>query len=255
MASRRRAAGFTLIELMVALFVLALVAVLSWRGLDGMVRAQETTQARADEIHSLQMGLAQWSTDLDALVQLPQMPALDWNGRVLRLTRPASAAAVAQGVIVVGWSRRVSGGVSRWTRWQSPPLTTRGQVEDAWVRADAWAQGQAGTEDAAAVAITALQDWQVFFYRSDAWTNPLSSDFTQPTPVATPTVTPSTPSTTTSTTGPTGTPAPVAPAAVNPRLPQLPEGVRIVLTLPAGQAISGDLVRDWVRPTVGGGKS
>ena len=93
MSTRRRGAGFTLIELMVALFVLALVAVLSWRGLDGMVRAQETTQARADEIHALQIGLAQWNTDLDALVQLPQMPGLDWNGRVLRLTRPASTAA------------------------------------------------------------------------------------------------------------------------------------------------------------------
>jgi general secretion pathway protein J len=28
-----------------------------------------------------------------------------------------------------------------------------------------------------------------------------------------------------------------------------------VLTLPPGQALSGVLTRDWIRPTVGGGKS
>ena len=37
--------GFTLIELLVAIAVMALIAILSWRGLDGMVRAQEQTRA------------------------------------------------------------------------------------------------------------------------------------------------------------------------------------------------------------------
>ena len=35
-----RARGFTLIELLVAISVLAIVAVLGWRGLDGIVRAR-----------------------------------------------------------------------------------------------------------------------------------------------------------------------------------------------------------------------
>ena len=250
MGVRRRAAGFTLIELMVALFALALVAVLSWRGLDGMVRAQETTQARADEIHALQMGLAQWGTDLDALLELKQqLPTIEWNGRVLRLARPASTLAAEQGVVVIGWARRVTDGVSRWTRWQSPPLLTRGQFEDAWARADAWAQGQAGTEDGAAVAVMPLQDWQVFFYRSDAWTNPLSSDITQPGTTA------SVPDSATPTGTGTQTGTPTTPTPSTARTPQVPDGVRIVLTLPGGQAITGDLVRDWVRPTVGGRKS
>src|SRR5688500_9526755 len=130
MNASRRLAGFTLIELMVALFVLSLIAILSWRGLDGMVRAQEITQARADEIHALQIGMAQWNRDLDSLVQLAQLPAIDWNGRVLRLTR-SSPIANEEAIVVVGWSRRVADGASRWTRWQSPPLITRGQVEDA----------------------------------------------------------------------------------------------------------------------------
>jgi len=227
---RRGGLGFTLVELLVALFVMALLAVLSWRGLDGMVRAQEQTRTRADELQALQVGLAQWNADLDALAQVPLMSAIDWNGRVLRLTRRTSVAQ-GEGIVVVGWSRRAVEGASRWSRWQSPPLTTRGQVEEAWLRADAWAQNQVDAAGAD-VAITGLVDWQVFFYRGDAWTNPLSSDATRQ----------------------GSTPPPAAPGS-RPQAAQIPDGVRIVLTLAPGQAISGDLVRDWVRPTVGGGKS
>ena len=63
----RRARGFTLVELLVALFALAIMAALSWRGLDGMVRARHMTEARADEVLTLQTGLAQWAADLEAI--------------------------------------------------------------------------------------------------------------------------------------------------------------------------------------------
>jgi general secretion pathway protein J len=98
------------------------------------------------------------------------------------------------------------------------------------------------------VAVTALQDWQVFYYRSNAWTNPLSSDATQadPTPAA---PTPQNPAS-----SPTP-PTPPARTQPNARGPVLPDGIRIVLSLSGGQAVTGDLVIDWVRPTVSGGKS
>jgi general secretion pathway protein J len=246
----RRARGFTLVELLVALFVLALLAVLSWRGIDGMARAQEQTRTRADQVQALQVGLAQWTADLDALVQLPQITALEWNGRVVRLTREAQGDPGA-GVQVVGWARRADAtGASRWMRWQSPPLLTRGAVEQAWQQADAWARNNAAEGGASEVAVTGLDDWQIFYYRSDAWTNPLSSDATQAS--ATTSITPS-PSTGQGT-APQTTTAPVSPTA-STRIAQLPDGVRLVLLLSAGQAISGELTRDWVRPTVGGGKS
>ena len=233
---RRRHSGFTLIELLVALFALSLLAVLSWRGIDGMVRAREQTRLRADEVQALQVGLAQWTADLDALATVPQMSSVDWNGRVFRLLREAPGDP-ARGVVVVGWSRRADAAGSRWMRWQSPPAITRGQVDEAWRRADAWAQNSgmaAGVDD---VAITGLLEWQVFYYRSDAWTNPLSSDTT---------------TTTAATAAPT---APRTPVPTVTRAAVTPDGIRIVLTLAPGQAISGDLTRDWVRPTVGGRRS
>ena len=51
-----RVRGFTLIELLVALAAMALMAGLSWRGLDGMVRAQSQIQQRADAVLTLQAG-------------------------------------------------------------------------------------------------------------------------------------------------------------------------------------------------------
>ena len=79
--------GFTLIEVLVASAILALMALISWRGLDGMFKAQSQLQARSDASQTLQVGLAQWRTDLDNLTTLQNTPALDWDGRVLRITR------------------------------------------------------------------------------------------------------------------------------------------------------------------------
>ncbi|RYF36393.1 MAG: prepilin-type N-terminal cleavage/methylation domain-containing protein, partial [Comamonadaceae bacterium] len=174
---RAGSSGFTLVELLVALFALALLALMSWRGLDGMTRAQSQTAARADEVLVLQVGLAQWAADLDALIQLPQFTALDWNGRVLRLTRRGTDSA-AGGVLVVGWTRRTVNGNPTWLRWQSPPLANRGQLDEAWQKADIWSQNPGDEQRRLEVAVTPLEDWTIFYYRSDAWTNPLSSDAT-----------------------------------------------------------------------------
>jgi general secretion pathway protein J len=222
----QRHRGFTLIELLVAIGVMALMAVLSWRGIDGMVRAQTQLQQRADSVLTLQAGLAQWAADLDALMPLPQTPALDWDGRALRILRRSSSAP-GDGLLVVAWSRREVDGTGQWLRWQSLPLTTRGELQTAWAQAAAWGQNPGDAEKKNEVRITPLAHWQVFYFRGDAWTNPLSSDSTATT---------------------TGTITTLSDLA-------LPDGVRLVLTLPPGEAISGTLTRDWVQPTAGGGKS
>jgi len=251
---RSRVAGFTLVELLVALFALSLLAALCWRGLDGMVRAREQTQTRTDELLTLQIGLEQWSADLDALVPLPGMKAIDWNGRVLRMTRRGTAS-VTEGMHVVGWARRTVNGTSAWSRWQSPPTTTRGGLEQAWQLADQWAQNAGGDASTRAVAVTPLDDWQIYFFRDNAWTNPQSSDVTSNSIIAsTPRAAapPAAPPPSTPGSGPAPAPAP-APAPPAPATTQnMPDGVRLVLALPAGQAVSGTVVRDWVRPLIGG---
>jgi general secretion pathway protein J len=218
----RASRGFTLVELLVALFAMALLAVMSWRGLDGMARAQERTEARSNEMLTLQVALAQWAADLDALVQLPQATALEWNGRVLRMTRRDTATG-AEGMLVVAWTQRAIDGVPMWLRWQSPPLATRGDLEQAWQQADVWSQSPGDEQRAREVAVVPLADWQIFFFRGNAWTNPLSSADTVPTPTL---------------------------PGVAGNIAVIPEGVRLILNLPPGQAVAGTITRDWVRPTL-----
>jgi general secretion pathway protein J len=225
---------------MVALFAMALLAVLSWRGLDGMARAQAQTASRSDEVLTLQVGLAQWGADLDALIELPGATALNWNGRVLRMVRRSSGS-VADGVLVVAWTRRIENGGGVWLRWQSAQVTTRGDLDQAWQQADIWSQNPGEDLRRREVRIVPLQDWDIFFFRADAWTNPQSSDAA----TAQATVPPAA----------AGADPFGAAAAAAAAQGKVPEGVRLVLQLPPGQSISGQIVRDWVRPTLGSNKS
>lgn len=227
--------GFTLIELLVAIGILALMAGLSWRGLDGMSKAQAQLQQRADTVLTLQAGLSQWAADLDALVQLPNTPALDWDGRALRITR-RSTAEPRDGLLVVAWARREIDGVGQWLRWQSPPAQTRGDLQTLWARAAQWAQNASEADRQLEVRVAALEQWKVFYFRADAWTNPLSSDGAPPPPPPPP------------------IPAPIGTPVAAPTEQVLPDGVRLVLTLPPNDAFAGTLTRDWGRITLGGGK-
>lgn len=121
-------AGFTLVELLVAIVIMALLALLSWRGLDGMTRVQTATQANTDGVLALQAGLAQWQTDLDALVVQANVYAvsgLDYDGQVLRLTRRfAETGEDTQNttnddsIRVVAWSQRaIEVGSTNKTQW------------------------------------------------------------------------------------------------------------------------------------------
>ena len=228
MAQRMRIGGFTLIELLVALAVMALLAIVSWRGLDGMVRSQEQTRQRGNDLLALQASLAQWSTDLDALQVLPQTTAIDWDGQVLRMTRRSSAVP-DPGALVVAWARRGVQGQGQWLRWQSLPLRTQGEWQQAWQQAAQWGRNPGDADRRGEVVLLPLSDWNLFYYRADAWSNPQSSSGAQ---VA---ATPDNP--TGATTG------------------RIPDGVRLQLDLAPGQALVGRITHDWVNPLLGGGKS
>ena len=222
-----RSGGFTLIELLVAIGIMALMAGMSWRSLDGMTQAQAQVRQRTDSVLALQAGLAQWQADLDAIAPLPQMPALDWDGRGFRILRQSFETGASE-LVVVAWTSRSMNGNVQWLRWQSSPLHSRGELQAVWAQAAQWAQNPGDADKKYEVRVSQLERWQIFYYRRDAWTNPLSSGGAAPQA------------------GPINLPVTDT---------NLPDGVRLVLSLPVGEGINGTLTRDWIRPNFGGGKS
>lgn len=165
---RQASSGFTLVELLVALAILSMMALMSWRGVDAMLRSDEALQAEAREVRLLEVALSQWHTDLDALVRLPPLSSLAWDGRVLRLLRRDADSAQA-GLTVVAWSVREVDGRTRWIRWQAPGLRTQGQVRSAWEQAAAQATQALPAAGAASVALLPVTRWQLAFFEDGRW--------------------------------------------------------------------------------------
>ena len=59
--------GFTLIELLVAISILGFIAVLGWRGLDGIIRSRGALTAQMEQTRGLQLAFAQMQSDCEKL--------------------------------------------------------------------------------------------------------------------------------------------------------------------------------------------
>jgi general secretion pathway protein J len=211
--------GFTLVEVLVALGILALMTGMAWRALGGMTDATQRTKEHTDAVLTMDAALGQWNADLDAIIELPFTTALDWDARALRITR-RPAVDPSTGVIVVAWTRGERNGQTQWLRWQSAPVQSRQQWTQAWDQAAQWAQSPSDALRGKEVALGPLGGWQIFYFRGGAWSNPLSA---------------------------AGTPTQTGNAAT-PNSAPLPDGVRLILEVPAPHPLAGTLTRDWARP-------
>lgn len=61
----KRMRGFTLVELLVAISILAIVAVLGWRGLDGIIRARVALTNQMESTRGMQLAFAQMQSDCE----------------------------------------------------------------------------------------------------------------------------------------------------------------------------------------------
>jgi general secretion pathway protein J len=128
--------GLTLIELLIAVSVLAFVAVLGWRGLDSITRARIALNADLAQTRSLQLSFAQWQTDcanaVDAGTLDGRAPLLVDATRVT-IARRVQPEAQAGALQLVTW--RLRDGVL--SREESPPTRDLTQLDQAWQFAQA----------------------------------------------------------------------------------------------------------------------
>jgi general secretion pathway protein J len=156
----RIARGFTLVEVLVAMTIMSLIAIMSWQGVDGIVRSRDISQARLEKLLRLNTVLSQWEQDLlnlqDTNGAVPKVPNFD--GASLTLTRRAQG-----GIQVVVWSLR-SG---EWKRWAGPPVTTVGALQNQWQASRQFT----GAEPGQLRVLSNVSQWQLYYYVENAWAN------------------------------------------------------------------------------------
>jgi general secretion pathway protein J len=159
--------GFTLVEVLVALMIMAVLATMAWQGIDGIVRARDISQAQVERSLRLNTVIAQWDQDLAALIDTAVVPALAFDGATLRLSRQAEG-----GVMMVAWWLRGT----QWQRWAGPVVTASAELQDSWMRS----QQLLGNEGASLTLLDEVSAMQVEFFRGNSWTNAQSSGDLQP---------------------------------------------------------------------------
>lgn len=206
--------GFTLIEVLIALFIMALMAAMSWQGVDMVMRTRDTAQRRLDDLLRMQSVLAQWDIDLRNIDTTAPVPNLSFDGAHVRLIRHQP-----EGIQVVVWS--VQGG--ELLRWSAPPTTQANTLQEHWLRS----QQLRGNEPGTLHALSGITSWQLqYFYSvSNAWSNAQSTGESEGSDEAAP---------------PPSMASPITPEARQ----ALPDGVRLILNLNPDSGRSGSITRD-----------
>jgi len=192
--------------------VMAIMSLMAWQGVDGIVRTREANQVRLEQVLRLETVMAQWEQDLASIQDTMAVPTISCDGQSVRLVRRTEG-----GLQVVAWSLRPDGQSSTWQRWGGPAVTTTHNLQESWLRT----QQFQGNETGQLRTLTGLEDWRVYFFQGSAWANCQSS-------------------------GDVATQLPTAasgPASGVPRT-VLPLGVRVVLGFAPGSGLAGTLVRD-----------
>ena len=193
--------------------VMAIMSLMAWQGVDGIVRARESNQVRLEQTLRLETVIAQWEQDLASLQETTAVPALTCDGQSVRLTRRTEGGHAGGRLVAAARQQR--------HRDLAALGRTAGDDHD-----------RAAGELAAHPAVPGQRA------RPAARARPGSTSGRSTSSRATPGRTASRPATSPAAPAPGAAPAPRAVRQA------LPSGVRLVLAFAPGSGLNGSLVRD-----------
>ena len=169
MKAPTRRSGFTLVELLVAISILAILAVLGWRGLDGIVRARIALTQQMETTRGMQLAFAQMQSDCEHLAPrslLGNRPNLLWEDDRLTLVRKVYNENQPTQLVVVSY--RVAGGAL--VRRESRGTRDLAQLDALWqaTASDAPSESATPVTLQTGVAAMGIQVWQANAWRAEA---------------------------------------------------------------------------------------
>ncbi|MCD2519300.1 prepilin-type N-terminal cleavage/methylation domain-containing protein [Massilia sp. G4R7] len=165
----KRNNGFTLVELLVAISILAILAVLGWRGLDGIVRARIALTEQMEVTRGMQLAFAQMQSDCEHLAPrslLGNRTNLLWEEDRLTLVRKVYNENQPTQLVVVSY--RVANG--NLVRRESRGTRDLAQLDALWqaVASDAPSESATPVVLQGRVAAMGIQVWQGNAWRTEA---------------------------------------------------------------------------------------
>jgi general secretion pathway protein J len=95
--AKQTSSGFTLLELVVAMAVFAIMAAIASSGLNNVLIARQLTETHSEQLHQLQLAMSWFARDIEQIVNrgvrseygemLPPVVGNDFEGYLLELTR------------------------------------------------------------------------------------------------------------------------------------------------------------------------
>lgn len=219
------AGGFTLIEVLVSVLILAVLAATAWKGLEGIGMARQVADGKLKQTLRLQAVMTQFEADMAQVMDTLVVAGLQFDGAHLRLTRRGGS-----GMQVVVWYVQQG----RLLRWASPVTTRVGELQKFWLSSYQLQGREAGT----LTALRGVEQWQVYCFRSGAMSNCQSTGNVAGNSAD------AAKSAAAGASGPQSVASLAAAAAAAAAREQLPNAVRCQIVLAEPSGFSGRLTRD-----------
>lgn len=153
-----RQSGFTLIEVLVSLLILAVLSATAWKGMDAISTSRQVADGNLKQTLRLQAVMTQFEADMAQIMDTMVVPGMQFDGAHLRFTRR-----LGEGMAVVVWYQQRG----LWLRWASPTTTRVGDLQKYWMSSYQLQGKEAGT----LVALKGVEQWQVYCFRGGSMGN------------------------------------------------------------------------------------